>query len=246
LADYRRANGLPATCIGWGPIDDVGFLARNEKTKDALQSRMGSAAIKASVALDALEALLLAERADCAILELDWKALGRFLPTATTPKFSDLVGQGDDSDAEDDRGDDIERLINELPDDQLHAVFVQILKNEIGEILRLSPDKIDPQRSLYDQGLDSLMGFELAVALEARFGIRLPVMALSQAPTIIKLAERVIHQLRGNEESASSGSAGAITEQAKKVAEQHGVEISPEMLADLAEKLPSSAEPRNE
>jgi phthiocerol/phenolphthiocerol synthesis type-I polyketide synthase C len=37
-------------------------------------------------------------------------------------------------------------------------------------------------------GLDSLMGVELVLALEARFGIRLPVMALSQSPTISKLA----------------------------------------------------------
>ncbi|MBL8396559.1 MAG: type I polyketide synthase [Candidatus Accumulibacter sp.] len=239
LAGCRRASGLPATVIGWGPIDDVGFLARNEKIKDALQSRMGGAAIKSAVALDALEAVLLGDRSDLAIMELDWKALGRFLPTAATPKFSDLAGQADDSDAEEDHADDIERLINELPDEELHAVFVQILKNEIGEILRLSADKIDAQRSLYDQGLDSLMGVELAVALEARFGIRLPVMALSQAPTIAKLADRLIHQLRGHEESESSGKAEAITEQAKKVAEQHGVEVSSEMLADLADILPA-------
>ena len=36
---------VPATCVRWGAIDDVGFLARNEKIKDALQSRMGGGAL---------------------------------------------------------------------------------------------------------------------------------------------------------------------------------------------------------
>ncbi|WZB74644.1 SDR family NAD(P)-dependent oxidoreductase [Achromobacter insuavis] len=35
LAAQRRAEGLPATCVRWGAIDDVGFLARNQKIKDA-------------------------------------------------------------------------------------------------------------------------------------------------------------------------------------------------------------------
>ncbi|SUW53308.1 polyketide synthase [Bordetella holmesii] len=42
LAMHRRASGLPATCVRWGAIDDVGFLARNEAIRDALQSRMGA------------------------------------------------------------------------------------------------------------------------------------------------------------------------------------------------------------
>ena len=31
LARARRAAGLPATCIRWGAIDDVGYLARNQR-----------------------------------------------------------------------------------------------------------------------------------------------------------------------------------------------------------------------
>lgn len=39
LARYRRdIMGLPATCISWGAIDDVGFLARHQDIKAALQT----------------------------------------------------------------------------------------------------------------------------------------------------------------------------------------------------------------
>ncbi|MGK9007589.1 acyl carrier protein, partial [Citrobacter europaeus] len=81
----------------------------------------------------------------------------------------------------------------------LHTAFSDILKAEIGEILRVPAQKIDPERLIHDMGLDSLMGVELIVALESRFGIRLPVMALSESPTVNKLATRLIQLLRGDD-----------------------------------------------
>src|SRR3546814_3354298 len=80
----RRAEGLPATCVRWGAIDDVGYLARNKKIKDALQSRMGGAALASEAALQALESMLLADASGLGVLELDWRALRRFLPSAAT------------------------------------------------------------------------------------------------------------------------------------------------------------------
>jgi phthiocerol/phenolphthiocerol synthesis type-I polyketide synthase C len=96
LAEHRRGIGLCATCVGWGPIDDVGFLARNEKTKEALESRMGGSAINSAIALDALEGMLLADRSGLAVLELDWHALSRLLPTPASPKFRELAWHAED------------------------------------------------------------------------------------------------------------------------------------------------------
>ncbi len=42
FAARRRAQGLPATCVRWGAIEDVGFPARNTRTRDALQERLGA------------------------------------------------------------------------------------------------------------------------------------------------------------------------------------------------------------
>lgn len=234
LARQRRAMGLPATCALWGAIDDAGFLARNEKIKEALQGRMGGAALTSAVALDALENLLLENRSGEGVLEVDWKALNRFLPSAAAPKFTKLAHQGGADDESDTDGIDIQRMLAEMTDAELVSTFIDMLKHQVGEILRVPVDKIDPTRSIYDMGLDSLMGVELVVAMESVFGTRLPVMALSESPTIAKLAERLIAQLRGND--AKDGE-DTVARQIQQVAAQHSSEVSAEQLASLSQEI---------
>jgi len=188
LALLRRAMGLPALCVRWGAIDDAGYLARNPQIKEALQGRMGGSALQSAVALDALEELLLANRSGMGVLELDWKALKRFLPTSASPKFSALAPAAADVNADDEGNQDVQRLLTTLSADELSATFIEMLKTSVGEILRTSPAKIDEHRSLHDMGLDSLMALELRNRLEPRVGITLPAALVWAYPTISDLA----------------------------------------------------------
>jgi len=235
LARHRRAQGRPATCVRWGAIDDVGYLARNKKIKDALQSRMGGAALASDAALQALEDMLLADASGLGVLELDWRALRRFLPSAGTPKFSLLARRASESGDDDGDARDISHLLATLDDEALHPVFVDMLKTEVGEILRVPADKINPDVSVYDMGLDSLMGVELVVALENRFGIRLPVMALNESPTLAKLAGRLIQLLRNEGEPAQD----TLLAQVEQVVSQHTDEVPAEAMAKFADDLKS-------
>jgi acyl carrier protein len=235
LAKNRRNAGLAATCVRWGAIDDVGFLARNEKIKEALQNRMGGSALNSTLALEVLEGLLLADRSGLGVMELDWKALSRFLPSAGTPKFSELARHAGDNEGDKENADTLQSMLEELSDTDLLTALIEMLKSEVGEILRIAPEKIDPTRSLYDMGLDSLMGVELVVALESRFGTRLPVMALSQNPTLGKLAERIIRQLKGSDELEAASHENELLAQAEQLAHQHGAELSAASIKDLAE-----------
>ena len=230
LARHRRAQGLAATAVLWGAIDDVGFLARNSQIKDALQSRMGGAALRAEAALAQLEAMLLDGDNGHGVLELDFKALSRFLPSANTPRFTELArAHGGDQDDDND-GEDIQRMLAELDDAALLERFVEMLKHEVCEILRLPPARLDTQRPLQELGLDSLMSVELVVALEERFGVRLPVMELSESSSIDKLSVRLLELLRGDEGSGEQ-------QLAQNVLARHGSELSAEQVAELNAEL---------
>src|SRR3546814_1529215 len=105
---------------------------------------MGGAALAADTALQALESILQANASGLGVLELDWRALRRFLPSATTPKFSLLARRASDSGDDDGDARDISHLLATLDDDALHPLFVDMIKTEVGEILRVPADKINP------------------------------------------------------------------------------------------------------
>ncbi len=235
LARARRAAGLPAISIRWGAIDDVGFLARNQEIKQALQGRMGGAALQSGAALDVLEMLLVENRSDLGVLELDWHALSRFLPSAGSPKFSELARAGGDSEAAEDGTHDLKRLLAELSETEFQSAVIEMLKVEIGEILRIPPAKIDATRSMQQMGLDSLMAVELVVAIESRFGMRLPMMALTDSPTLMKLAASIIEQLRGD--GAVQTGAHDTRAQIERIADQHAVELTAAELDRIAETV---------
>ncbi len=217
LAAQRRYQGLAVSCARWGAIDDVGFLARNQKIKDALQSRMGGEALSSDMALDVLEQMILARSSTLGVMELEWSALKRFLPSAESPKFRELALAADDGDSGDDEQLDIDKMFAELSAAELTQAIAEMLAQELSRILLIAADKIDLNRSVYDIGLDSLMGVELMVAIEARFGVNIPVMVLSDAPTLSKLADYLISQLKGETDAAEP-------DPLQQVISRHGVD----------------------
>ncbi|MBN2679330.1 MAG: acyl carrier protein, partial [Acidithiobacillaceae bacterium] len=78
-----------------------------------------------------------------------------------------------------------------------------------------------PDQSLSQLGLDSLMGVELALALEERIGIKLPAFLLSEGPTPLRLARRLLQSL-GKEGAEAEGQEGDAAARAQLEA-QHGV-----------------------
>ena len=228
LAANRRAQGLPASCLRWGAIDDVGFLARNTRTRDALQERLGGSALHSDDALRVLEQLLVHHGSDqggpsLGVLELEWGALARFLPTAEAPRFAEIARLADDEVRHHDGGDGITVLLAGLSPEEQRAAVTELLRTELAAILLIDEEKIDVHRSVYEMGFDSLMGVELMTAIEARLGVQVPVMVLSEASTLDKLAGVLIGRLgQGDDEEPSE----AQDEEARlaSLASQHGAE----------------------
>jgi len=230
LAQLRRSQDLPALAVLWGPIADVGYLTRHEQTRDRLTQRLGGAALSANLALDLLEGLLSAERNGVVVANWDWQAISRFLPTALAPRFADLsegiVDGGVLSDS------DLQEQIRLLPENEAEALLSELVRREVAQILRLDPEKIGGNQDLSHLGLDSLMGVELALALEERLGIKLPAFLLSEGPTADRLAQRLVHSLRKNglEEGSSLSPDRETLEQ---LAKQHGVASDGEAIEQI-------------
>jgi acyl carrier protein len=108
-----------------------------------------------------------------------------------------------------------------------------LLREEVGSILRLAPDKLDENRSLLEVGMDSLMGVELMASLETNLGVSIPIMALSEGPTISRLAERLAQIIRPPASAEEAVESSPLAEQARHLAAQHAAELSSDELAEL-------------
>ncbi len=203
LVTARKAKGLAAQYAAWGAISDVGYLARNEETKEALQSRLGGSALASDQALKMLEKIILSDKAGVAVIDLDWGVIQRVMPAASSAKYEILQRQVKSSDSD---HEDIHVLIANMGQAEIQTLVVDLLLDEIEQILRLPREKLDIEQSVFDLGMDSLMGMELVLAIEERFGVKLPVMALTEGANIQRIAERITAQLSSVDESGAAES----------------------------------------
>ncbi|MEE9444156.1 MAG: beta-ketoacyl reductase, partial [Cocleimonas sp.] len=201
LVTYRKAHGLTAHYAAWGAISDVGYLARNEETKEALQSRLGGNALASDQAMKTLEKILLSDKSGVAVIDLDWSVIQRVMPAASSAKYEILQRQVKSSDSD---HEDIQVLIANMSKDEVQSLVVDLLLDEIEQILRLPREKLDIEQSVFDLGMDSLMGMELVLAIEERFGVKLPVMALTEGANIQRIAERITAQLSSSDDETVS------------------------------------------
>jgi phthiocerol/phenolphthiocerol synthesis type-I polyketide synthase C len=197
FASYRRGLDEPVTCVRWGPIDDVGFLARNPSKKDALMNRMGGAALNSDDALRLLEQIMLSKSSTLGVMYLDWSLLSQLMPSNGMQKYREIAGSSNTFRSNENFAAEFYKMTQRLSDHELIEAIAAKLAGELSTILLIPVQKIDINQSIYDLGLDSLMGLEMVLAIETKFGVQLPVMTLSSASTLFQLSELVIKKLKG-------------------------------------------------
>jgi NADPH:quinone reductase-like Zn-dependent oxidoreductase/acyl carrier protein len=197
IAERRHAAGLPALAVAWGPIGDAGYLARQTDVSEALLRCLGTAHLRAADALDALPALLADGRPVIGFADLRWGAARAQLPLLGAALFGELVeGRGADA-AEV----DLRAMLADCSPEQARDMVADLLVQEVAGILKIPADRIDPARPLADLGMDSLMAVELRMSLEARVGVSLPLLSLSDGATLSTMAARVVRSLVQTDEA---------------------------------------------
>lgn len=188
---------MPAQAIGWGAIGDAGYLARNEAIRDQLAAKLGADPLSTDSAMTFLEQLLTGGQTNLYAGDINWQRLRSGLPTLQSRIYGEVTTKaGREETAE--AGDVLARMQGMSSTEAVDFV-AGILAEEVGQVLRLTPEKIDRSKPVFDLGMDSLMALELKLSMEDRFQIDVPVMALSDGGTINRLAEQVVRQVRGGD-----------------------------------------------
>ncbi|HEX2316790.1 MAG TPA: SDR family NAD(P)-dependent oxidoreductase [Thermomonospora sp.] len=191
LVRQRRRGGHPGLALAWGPIGDVGYVARHDLA-DALAA-LGGTAITSAEALTALDALA-GVRADvAAVARMDWRRVGRLFRTARAPRFAALVPAGDDAGH---GAEELRSVLAAMPPEQALATVAEHLATEVAAVMQMDAGRLDHHRRLDDYGLDSLMAAELISSLSARFDLDIsPMELLNSGGTIDGLAHTILLHL---------------------------------------------------
>lgn len=211
LAQSRRAAGLPALSLAWGPWEGTGGMADRTGGEAARRAaRSGMTALPGDEGLALFDAALTVPEAWQAPVRLDLAALGDLAETvggdAVPPLLRGLVRPAGGRRGSTDGPADLVKALASATPEEAEQILVAMVRGHVAAVLgHPSPDAVDPARSLVDLGFDSLSSVELRNRLSATTGLRLPVTVVFDYPT----TDAIAGYLRA--ELAPDGAATAIT-----------------------------------
>ena len=155
---WRRAQGLPATAIAWGPWGEIGRAAAMAESGDTTMITPDEGAY-------AFDVLLRHDRGYTGyapVFGSPWlTALARRSPFA---ELFQAAGQNRSDTSQ------FRREMNELPLDEWSPRLRRLVSEQVSLILRRT---VDPDRPLFEYGLDSLGNLELRTRIESETGVRI-------------------------------------------------------------------------
>ncbi|GAB1818041.1 type I polyketide synthase [Herbidospora sp. RD11066] len=199
IAERRRARGVSATSIAWGPWAEGG-MAASEGIEEHLL-RQGLRVMAPAAAVAAIGTALSLDETTITVADVDWE---RFAPTFTSGRPSPLLGDlpevraAMDALAVDTAAGGsalVETLVPLSPADREKALL-DLVRAQVAAVLRHDgTEAVDAGRAFKDMGFDSLAAVDLRNNLYAATGVRLPATVVFDHPTPAALAARLTGEL---------------------------------------------------
>jgi len=231
LAHDRRSRGLPCLSINWGPWAEIGMAARTAGGHGSASRVMHPLApARALVTLDRLF-----EKdgpAQSVAISVDWALLARSLNGNEPPALiADLLREkakpasAKSGNASGPRFSRQELL--SAPAAGRHALLLEYVQKSLATVMSHEATELDPEESLANLGLDSLMALELQHSLEESFGEKLPLELLMGMPTLNEFVGRLLNILVRADVQSSEKNAESETSDSLPRMESEQAESSP-------------------
>ncbi|WP_461087920.1 SDR family NAD(P)-dependent oxidoreductase, partial [Streptomyces deserti] len=205
LAERRRARGLAATSIAWGPWADAG-MAGDEEVAEHLRKR-GLPVMPPARAIASLQRALDRRDTTVTVADVDWGRFARsFTALRPSPLLSELpeVRRAAEAPADGPAAtEDPHRSASALRDRLAAArpaererVLLKLVRTEVAAVLgHAGIDTVQANRAFKELGFDSLTAVELRTRLNTATGLHLPSTLVFDHPTATELARRLLAEL---------------------------------------------------
>ncbi|MBO0880673.1 MAG: SDR family NAD(P)-dependent oxidoreductase, partial [Mycobacterium sp.] len=210
LVAERKAQGLPATGVNYGPWANGGMAtSRAARTNLAAQ---GLVPLEPTAALNALAEVVANGTGQATVLKANWQRAAKMLGSSRPPILDHVLPSAVPQATGDS---ELLRQLHEVPEAQRASFLTEFLQREVQQFLRLAQPPAATSRFL-DLGTDSLMAVELRNRLYGQFGgaFDINATAVFDYPTIGSLAEYLAGQIpepaaQSNPQSGGAESVGA-------------------------------------
>ena len=191
LVAQRRAHGLPATGVNFGPWAQGGMASSEAATANI--GAQGLIPLEPSAALSALAEVVANGTGQATVIKANWQRAAKVLGSSRPP-ILDLVLPSAVGEVTGDS--ELLKQLQEIPVPQRAGFVTEFLQREVQNFLRLASPPAATSRFL-DLGTDSLMAIELRNRLHSQFGgaFTINATAVFDYPTIGGLAEYLVGQL---------------------------------------------------
>ncbi|MFB7924153.1 SDR family NAD(P)-dependent oxidoreductase, partial [Streptomyces sp. NPDC056081] len=194
LAAGRRAEGLPAVSIGWGPWADGGMT--HGAAENQLR-RIGLEPMPAERALDALDAAL--DRGGSTVVAgIDWpRAAAAYTEGGDRPFLHEVPeARAAIADAPAEQTNPLRTTLLALAEDARENHLRSLLAVEAAAVLGAeNPASLDPERGFKDLGFDSMMAVDLSVRVQKRTGVITPKTLIFDHPNLAAAARWLLGEL---------------------------------------------------
>ena len=212
LARLRRAQGLPALSINWGPWGEIGLAAEQTNRGERL-TQQGLKSLTPRQGLDAMSLLMAQKKPQVSVMWLDAGKWCMAQPAAAhSSLFKDLLNQiAVTATEKKSAGRNIrEEMLAADSGIERRTLFETYLREQVAQVLHLAPARIALDKPLRTLGLDSLMSIELRNRLEDGLHITLSASLIWNYPTVhalaTYLAEKIEVSFEKDEASAAATS----------------------------------------
>ncbi|MFF4648230.1 type I polyketide synthase, partial [Streptomyces sp. NPDC001389] len=205
LAEHRRARGLAATSVAWGPWAGGGMVEDGD-AEDRLHKR-GLPALSPAAALAALDAALTADETAVTVADVAWD---RFAPSFTLLRPSPLLngvpeavaalagaaaGTASDGPGDGELPEFARRTTALTAAEQARAVLALVRAEAAAVLGHQDAEGVPADRAFRELGFDSLTAVELRNRLGKATGVRLPATLVFDHPSPSALASHLLAEL---------------------------------------------------
>lgn len=196
LAAHRRAGGLPALSVNWGPWGGSGMATRLAGADRMRMSAAGITLLDEEPAWSAMETLLDCGEAQAMVMPVDWSRFQARFGGKYVPSLFRGVRSASPGEAAPVAGPQLVRAIADLAPDERRAALSRHLQVRVAATLgRPGAADIPPTRGFFSLGMDSLTSLELRNQLEQELRRSLPTTVVLEYGSIEALAGYLLAQV---------------------------------------------------